>query len=397
MSTDAILLANSSLPGRANTFLPSEHWLAHDMCFFLHDLMGHLLASGEQAGIFGSQLSFRDEADKKVFEELGDVFAWLDKTQRVDERVELLVKTIFPAVLSDMLHCLYEALETSRKAKLATSFMLLRKPLQESLFLFESVVVDREDFARKLMVEPQRLYSQGAGGVAVHAARVQKVLDILGEADRFDAAYLAQLRYDKSAADGFDGVCNKAMHLFTDHAAIKTEPMNINFVFTDGDSRATQWSYLYSRLPYLLAYTHRIIEHVCATFAPSPATYLQDIDRRISAFILLWWDRIEHRYQDERLRQFVLRSRDRLFAHCEAAGYRAPSRPDLRRMAEGGAFPGEPDESVAARNRAFEEAAAACGSLLYREKAGTSIESFATMARRWIMTKTSGIRRFLGI
>ena len=58
--------------------------------------------------------------------------------------------------------------------------MLVRKPLQESLFLLQSVIVDRSDFAKKLTTDPVKLWSQTAGGVEVHAKRIQAVLDIMG-------------------------------------------------------------------------------------------------------------------------------------------------------------------------------------------------------------------------
>ena len=203
--------------------------------------MTQMLVSGQKSSIFNINIKFRDEADRLALEESNDVFVWLEQSRRVDERANLLVTTVFPAVLGDMLLCLYEALETSRKGKLAVSFMLLRKPLQESLFLLESVIVDRHDFAEKLASEPTKLWSQGAGGVEVHAKRIQKVLAILGETQRFDAKYIAQLRYDKAAQDGFDGICNKAIHLFTGHKAILTDPLNINFIFSNIGNITSQW------------------------------------------------------------------------------------------------------------------------------------------------------------
>jgi hypothetical protein len=69
------------------------------------------------------------------------------------------------------------------------------------LFLLESVIADRSDFANKLATDPTKLWSQTAGGVEVHAKRIQKVLDVLDEGHRFNADYLAQLRYDKKAQD----------------------------------------------------------------------------------------------------------------------------------------------------------------------------------------------------
>jgi hypothetical protein len=353
----------SALKDRVNTHLPSNYWQAHQLCFTLHDVMTQLLVSGETASAFKINFEFRDEADRAAFENSGDIFTWLEQSRRVEERESLLVTTIFPAVLSDMLHCFYESLEVSRKAKLAITFMLVRKPLQESLFLLESVIVNRSDFAEKLTSDPAKLWSQTAGGVEVHARRIQKVLEILGEVHRFNSEYIAQLRYDKSAEDGFDGICNKAIHLFTAHEAIRTEPLNINFIFSGTDSKLTQWSYFYSRLPYLLVYMHRLVEHVCATIAPTDPIYLQDMDRRISALVLLWWDTVEPPYAEPHLENFVLKTRDWLSEHCRDAGYRPPSRADLVKMADVGAYPGEPRASVTARNRQFTRAAWASGSI----------------------------------
>ncbi len=129
---------HSSLTGRANTHLPEEHKTAHELCFKVHDVMTQLLLSGRRAKAFHIQFEFRDQADRLSFEQTDDIFLWLEQTRRDDERVALIVNTVFPAILSDMLHCLYEVLETSRKGKLTVSYMLLRKPLQESLFVLES-------------------------------------------------------------------------------------------------------------------------------------------------------------------------------------------------------------------------------------------------------------------
>ena len=345
-------LRYSSLKKRTNTHLPDQHNLAHELCFVLHDMMTQLIISGRKASAFTVTVTFRDDADRKAFEK-GDIFDWLEASRRVDERVAILVTTVFPAVLGDMLHCFYEALETSRKGKLGVSFTLIRKPLQESLFLLKSIVANRENFADKLTSDPLTLRSQKAGGVEVHAQRIQQVLDVLGESERFDAKYLAQLRYDKEASDGFDGVCNKAIHLFTGHKAIQTEPLNINFIFSGTDAMLTQWSYLYSRLPYLLSYMHRVVEHICAEVAPTGPEYLRYCDRRLSALVLLWWDTLEPPYLDPRLRKFVLATRDWLFKHCTDASHRRPSRPDLLRMAETGAFPGEARRATEKRLKKF--------------------------------------------
>lgn len=329
--------------------LPSVYDVAHDLCFFIHDTLVQLLKSGEESNIFHTSVTFRDDEDKVAFEKAADVFVWLEQTRRVEERSAILSTTVFPAVLSDTLHCIYEALEASRKAKLNITYMLLRKPLQENLFLLESIVADRLDFAEKLTTEPLKLHAPKAGGLEAHTQRIQRVLEIVGEDHRFSAPYLAQLRYDKGVTDGFDGICNRAIHLFTDHKAIQTQPLNINFIFSDWDSKLSQWSFLYSRLPYLIFYARRVIEHIASSIAPTHTEYLDDIERRISALVLLWWNKVEEGYASEPLEHFVIETKKWLFEHCQNAGYRAPSKKDLHRMSISGAFPGESVTRVKAR------------------------------------------------
>jgi hypothetical protein len=348
----------SSLASRTNTRLPANYRLAHELCFKVHDVMTQLLVSGRKQSVFHVTLEFRDDADREAFEK-SDLFEWLEQSRGIGERAAVLVTTIFPAVLGDMMHCFYEALETSRKGKLTISFILLRKPLQESLFLLESIVADPHNFAEKMTSDPVKLGSQGAGGLEVHTKRIQRVLDLLGVTNLFDAGYLAQLRYDKGAADGFDGVCNKATHLFTDHKAIKTEPRNINFIFSDFDSSLTQWSYFYSRLPYLLVYIHRIVERIGEVIAPTHPAYVDDMNRRISALILLWWDTVEPPYADPHLESFVQKTRDWLIDHCREEGHPAPKYSDLPAMADNGSFPDEPSHKAAERNAEYERTAAA--------------------------------------
>jgi hypothetical protein len=350
-----------TIESRKGTFLPRQYWFSHELCFFIHDTMGHMLAAGERAGAFGVQFQLRDD-EVEAFNKAEDIFQWLERYRSPEDRAAVLVATVFPAILSDMLHCIYESLETSRKAKLGVSFMLLRKPIQESLYVLEAAIADRDDFAKKLTDSPIKLWSQRIGGPQAHRNNIAVVLRSIGDGGAFNADYLAQLRYDKSAQDGFDGICNKAMHLFTDHKAIVTEPMNINFIFSNWDSKESQWSYLYSRLPYILAYTYRIVENVCASISPTYPAYLEDLERRLSAHILLWAATLDEMHASGPLLVFVAKQREWLFEHCETNGYRAPKSKDIVRMRATGAFPGECRWSVWQRMRHFQEASEASGS-----------------------------------
>lgn len=339
--------------------LPQDFDVGHDLCLVLHDLLVQLLKSGVEGNLFTCSIEFTDEADRTAFESSPDIFEWLAQSRRLEDRARVIVNFVLPAVLSDLLHCIYEALESSRKGKLCTAYMLIRKPLQESLFLLESVIIDPLDFADKLATEPLLLRGLKGGGVEVHAKRIDKVLQMVGETQRLSAPYLAQLRYDKRTNDGFDGICNVAMHLFTEHLAIRTEPLNVNFIFSGFAEMFTQWSYLYSRLPYVLFYLYRVVEHIAQGIAPTLPTYVQDVERRIAALIVLWWPTVTEDYRTDAQEVFVRASSNWLSAHCKQAHCRAPRKRDLERMARCGALPGEPAASVRAREEAYELLAAA--------------------------------------
>ncbi|MGI4747185.1 MAG: hypothetical protein ACRYFY_14265 [Janthinobacterium lividum] len=196
------------LEGRTNTRFPDLYGTAHQLCFFLHDSMTNLLITGRESKAFYTTFKFQDEAEKRQFLEASDIFAWLDETRRHEDRISLLMALVFPAVLGDMVNCIYETLETSRKGKLTISYMLLRKPLQESLFVLENIAADPDGFADSMNTDPTRLHSQGSGRIAIHQERITAVLAKIDPLGMFEAAYLTKLRYDKAATDGFDGICN---------------------------------------------------------------------------------------------------------------------------------------------------------------------------------------------
>ncbi|CAD6880282.1 hypothetical protein [Methylomonas albis] len=314
--------------------------------------MVQILRSGEEGGFFITTIDLLEDEDQEL-SKANDIFVWLANKNRTNDRANILVSMIFPAVLSDALHCVYEALECSRKAKLGISYMLIRKPLQENLYILESIILDKLSFAETLAIDSLKLRHKNAGGVEGHRKRISQVLNILGEEKRFDPLYLAKLRYDKSFEDSFDGICNLAMHLFTEHPKIRTDNLNINFIFSGWDQKLTQWAYLYSRLPYLLFYMHLLVEYITERIAPTSKEYLDDISRRISASIILWWECLDEQYQSTQLKVFFQETEKWLNLHCLENGFPTPSTDDLQSMSKIGSFPGEPTFAAEKRNTKY--------------------------------------------
>ena len=308
---------------------------AHNLCFLNHDILVELLRSGEENKLFHQTIAFSSEEDKIKLEESSDVFEWFELTGRKLEHIETLRRSVFQALLSDYLHFIYEALACSRKEKLTVAYAILRKPIQENLLVLEIMASDIEEFSNKITENPLALRAKNYGGIDGHTKRIQKVLKILGEEDRFDAAYLAQLRYQKTE-DGFDGICNKSMHLFTEHRKIKTENMNVNQIFSGEESKLTQWYFLYSRLPYILFYARRLIEHIFGTFSKTDPRYLNNIEYRTMAATILWYPNVDESYKNETLDKFVNSTINRMEQYCLDAGKAKPNKQDLLRIKDSG-------------------------------------------------------------
>ena len=310
----------SSINARNGTHLPEDFWLSHSFCFLMHDILAQMLVSGESQRVFTTDIEFRNDEERLSFKQMSDIFEWCEHYERKEDKQRVLVSLVFPAILSDALHFIFEVLDCSRKGKLNISYALLRKPIQETLFVMEQIVVDRMDFAEKLSFDPSKLHSQGAGGLEVHSNRIKKVLTELQMSAIFDADYIAQIRYNKFKHDGFDGLCNKAIHLFTTHGVIKTEPLNVNFVFSSWEDKRAQWSYLYTRFPYILFYFWRVAEAVCSQIVVTDPAYIINMERRVAALCILHGREVPSQHMPQEIAVFYRYVSDNLAGYCEGRG-----------------------------------------------------------------------------
>lgn len=333
-------------------FLPKQFDIAHHLCFTVHDVMVEIIRAGEASKLFTTQIDLTDEESDELSNSV-NIFDWLEAKGKLTDRANAVVATAFPAILSDALHCIFEALECSRKAKLAITFMLIRKPIQETLYVLESMALNKLDFANTLANDPLFLRPKNAGGIEGHQNRIRVLLNVLDTTQCFNANYIAMLRYNKSSEDSFDGICNLAMHLFTEHRAIRTDRLNINYIFSDWNSKITQWNFLYSRLPYLICYMHLLIEYILSGIIQTPKEYIYDIKRRISALVILWWSSIEPSYQTEELKIFYVQTKCWLDEHCLSRGFVTPTKKHLNKMYKTGAYPNEPEALIEKRRLSY--------------------------------------------
>jgi len=180
---------------------------------------------------------------------------------------ELYYRQITAALLSDLLHFLYEALRCSAKGKITVSYALLRKPLKENLFYLEWLLADPVDMIRAFDAEQPS--SKNVRSVSETRKReiIRRAVEQTESGHWFDADLIYDFRYNKQFVLGFENLFQKANHLVTSFRFLETEPANFNFVFSDESARYSQWNGLYSYLPIILFHTVEIVEGLLSTFA----------------------------------------------------------------------------------------------------------------------------------
>lgn len=264
--------------------LPKEHQLAHDLSFFLHDILVQIIKSGEDAEIFASRFKIDSPKDLEAFSLLSgdELWVWLEENNYQYVLDDLVLRQATVALLSDFCHFVYEALKCSKKLKLTVAFALLRKPLKDNLFYLEWLFVNRPEFLKMFkdgLSEPTTDVRRGVIKLAVDSIATPRL---------YDSDLIYDFRYKKSANFGFEGNWNKANHLITTFRDFKTEAQNFNFVFSGEKERETQLRFLYTRLPYLLNYVVEVLESLLGDIEKTDPAYVESMRLRRLAGLAIW-------------------------------------------------------------------------------------------------------------
>lgn len=269
--------------------LPKEFRFSHDFAFFLHDMLAGVIVEGEKAGIFDVHFEFESEDEAAAFgslkgEELWEWLATNDKTSHY----ELIYKQICVALLSDFCHFVYEGLQCSKKGKLSVAYSLLRKPFKDNLLVFEWLLADPTDFIKKFYREDPSIYAPQKLSAERKLEIISSALQKTNSCKSFEAEFIYDLRYNRTANYGLAGAWDKATHLVTTFEQIKTTPQNFNFVFRSREAEHSQWKSLYTSIPYLLFYTVAVVEAFVATFATRANAEDDMIPVRAGVGFALW-------------------------------------------------------------------------------------------------------------
>lgn len=249
--------------------LPGKYRFSHDFCFFLHDQLVEALKSGEEASIFNHEITMEPDEISAIEGLDGDkLIDWLENNDHKDLVLILYYKQICAALLSDMLHFIYEALQCSKKGKLTVTYALLRKPFKENLFFLEWLLGDPGDFLTRFdigNIKELSINSALTGSEKIHI--ISKAIKNTPVGEWLSAEFIYALRFDKKNEDSMEPLFQKANHLVTTFRFLETEKQNFNFVFSTDESWESQWDHLYTFLPILLFHAVQVFEGLLSKFA----------------------------------------------------------------------------------------------------------------------------------
>jgi len=270
--------------------LPKTFDFSHDFAFFLHDILAHMVIQGEKEKIFNVEFKFSSKKDARKFEKLNisgeSLWNWLDNNNYDWVTEQLAAKQCLVALLSDFCQYIYESLICSKKGKLSVAYSLLRKPLKDNLFYLEWLFADPNEFRDSFNLSNPDDFS-------LSSISKEKKLHIITNAIKsskhkkwLSPEFIYDLRYNKNVPYGFESLWNKATHLITNFKSYKTEPGNFNFIFSDNESKLSQWDHYYRLVPLLLFYTVEVINVLL--FNLTDKKYESTIDelRRLVGFFL---------------------------------------------------------------------------------------------------------------
>lgn len=256
--------------------LPVSCHAAHEFCFHLHDQMVSLLANGEMHSVDEVSLQFESFDQQASFVEKDNLIEGLEEIGQEDKAKEIVSNRVTVALFSDLLHFVYEALRTLEKRKFTVTFALLRKPLRENLMFATWLYASPNNFYQCLRESPSSLMDGGSLKPERKIELFEKTIQSAIGMDFVDAKKLYAIIFDKQDPNSFSTMFDMANHLVTSHSAMRTEQLNLNFIFKSAEDNDIYQS-IYADLSYVLMYAKVLMVNLYGRMSPVEQSYLDYI------------------------------------------------------------------------------------------------------------------------
>ena len=233
--------------------IPKAHWAQHEFCFRVHDMMADVLRQAEAHRISNVIVHFTNEEEARRSKAAENLFQFLKDAGREDDLRKIVVNQVAVPLYADMLHFIYEALTCLERRKTTVAFALLRKPLKYSLLVASSLWADDEDFYRRLG-DPANEFNESRMSPDDRRELLRTAVKRLGRiAVAVDADTICAAVFDRNNPKGLAPYFDMAAHLVTGNKSIRTEPLNLNFIFKNPNDDDV-YEHIYFPLAYVLLY-----------------------------------------------------------------------------------------------------------------------------------------------
>jgi hypothetical protein len=271
------------LPPEKIRSIPIKYVPQHEFCFYLHDMMGHLLVEVESLNIRSATFDLSEVDQRAADEGTDQLIDHLLRSPHRPKAARLMLNHVLVALFSDYLHFVYEGLTALSKRKFAVGISLLRKPFKENLLHISWMLGDSEAYFDKFEADPAMFMESRKTDSALRADIMAKALSKCILSDSFDPGLIERIIFDKDDPRALAPLFDKATHLVTGARALRTEPMNLNFIFKDPrDNDLYQSSY--PAIALILMYSFAIFSSELEKVTPLDIGYVRR--RLLVAFIV---------------------------------------------------------------------------------------------------------------
>lgn len=262
------------LPAEKIGAIPPRFAARHEFCFYLHDLILHLLVEVENLQIRSGKFEISRSDQAIVQDQFEDFLDYLLKSDHRTQASRMLLNHVMVALVSDFLSFVYEGLIALSKRKFSVGFSLLRKPFKENLLHLSWMLADTAEYFEKFESSPATLMESRKTDQVARVKIIECAIENCFIKDVFNAELLEKIIYDKNYDAGLASLFDKATHLVTGARAIRTEPLNLNFIFKDPRDNDIFES-TYSSISLILMYAFAILSSELEKITPIDTSYVR--------------------------------------------------------------------------------------------------------------------------
>lgn len=278
-----------------DSVLPSKHHKANNICAIIYDQITEIFNEKNYKFLFETNIKFNKESQFLEQFENGKIHIldFLKENKLNNDIEEILTKHILLSVWSDFVNFVFESLNCAKKCKSTVAYALSRKPFTDELFLLEQLLVDRKNFINKFfhIGEPENYDpSYNYKKKDIIKETIEKAISKLKMNFFYRKNYIYKLRYDKTLANGINGISNKALHIVTTDKNYKTTKQNLNYIFSKQEDIFDKLNNYYLTIPNLLFYSASVIDEIAFSFSENDENKLIRIlkqFKRLVGYILL--------------------------------------------------------------------------------------------------------------